>query len=227
MLLNKKHISIFLALLFHITGVIGILYTPYADWFIRNTPFTLCLMALLLIWNQEEKRAGIFLFLLIAYTTGLFVEILGVNTGLLFGHYTYGDVLGKQWRGVPLLIGVNWFIIVFCSASVMLALQARVRASAQAVGKTIPRSIEILSFILDSALLAVFFDWLMEPVAVKLGFWQWENGVIPAYNYVCWLLTAMVLLGILRMFSLTRPNHFAVHLFIIQALFFLALRVLL
>lgn len=227
MRLNKKHISIFLALLFHITGVIGILYTPYADWFIRNTPFTLCLVALLLVWNQEEKRAGIFLFLLIAYTTGLFVEILGVNTGLLFGHYTYGDVLGKQWREVPLLIGVNWFIIVFCSASVMLALQARVRASAQAVGKTIPRSIEILSFILDSALLAVFFDWLMEPVAVKLGFWQWENGVIPAYNYVCWLLTAMVLLGILRMFSLTRHNHFAVHLFIIQALFFLALRVLL
>jgi putative membrane protein len=227
MQLDKKHISIFLALLFHITGVIGILYTPYAPWFIRNTPFTLCLMAVLLLWNQQEKRAGIFLFFLIAYTTGLFAEIAGVNTGLLFGHYTYGNVLGQQWKGVPLLIGVNWFIIVFCSASVMLALQARVRASIEAAGKTVPRSIETLSFILDSALLAVFFDWLMEPVAVKLGFWQWENGVIPAYNYVCWLLTAMVLLGILRMFSLTRPNHFAVHLFIIQVLFFLALRALL
>ena len=42
-------------------------------------------------------------------------------------------------------------------------------------------------------LLAVSVDWVMDPVAVKLGFWTWaEPGRwfgIPLYNYVGWMLT--------------------------------------
>ena len=60
--------------------------------------------------------------------------------------------------------------------------------------------------------------------AVKLGFWQWENGIIPLYNYVCWFLISVFLLVLLRKFPFPRANHFAVHLFIIQLLFFWILR---
>ena len=48
----KKHSPIFLALLFHITGLIGILFTPYKDWFIYSVPIVLLIMFLLLSITQ-------------------------------------------------------------------------------------------------------------------------------------------------------------------------------
>ena len=40
--------------------------------------------------------------------------------------------------------------------------------------------LKVLSVVVDGATLAVAFDWLMEPVAVNLGYWTWHgNGEIP------------------------------------------------
>ena len=44
----KKINPLFLALLFHGTGVLGILFTPYKDWFVSSTPLVLLFMFLLL-----------------------------------------------------------------------------------------------------------------------------------------------------------------------------------
>jgi putative membrane protein len=80
------------------------------------------------------------------------------------------------------------------------------------------------SFIVDGALLATFFDWIMEPVAMKMGFWQWQDNTIPLFNYVCWFLISALLLMVYRSFFFEKDNHFAVHLLIIQSLFFFTLR---
>lgn len=58
MLYARPRIPLFLALLFHIVGVIGILFTPYKDWFINNTPLTLILMGVLLAASQERLEKG-------------------------------------------------------------------------------------------------------------------------------------------------------------------------
>ncbi|NCI45399.1 carotenoid biosynthesis protein [Sediminibacterium soli] len=221
---SKEHTASFLAVLFHACGAIGILCTPYREWFIRSTPFNLLLMTLLLVWNQKEKTVRFFLFLGLSFCTGMFTEMLGVHTGWLFGNYVYGDAMGWKWNGVPLLIGLNWFLILFCCGSVITRLTEWVREKAAAEGRVLPERLAKISFVLDGALLAVCFDWLMEPVAAKLGFWQWEHDDIPFYNYASWFLISLVLLVVLRIFSFKHTNHFAVHLFIIQALFFLALR---
>ena len=82
-----------------------------------------------------------------------------------------------------------------------------------------------MSVIVDGATLAVVFDWLMEPVAVKLGFWTWGgDGSIPLYNYICWLVISMLLLTIFHFCKFNKENKFAVNLLLIQALFFLILR---
>ena len=91
-------------------------------------------------------------------------------------------------------------------------------------GAEMPARLAAASLVIDGALLATFFDWIMEPVAMKLGFWQWRNNDITFYNYFCWFMISALLLLLFRRFSFARPNHFAVHLFIIQALFFLTLR---
>jgi putative membrane protein len=74
--------------------------------------------------------------------------------------------------------------------------------------------------IVDGALMATAFDWIMEPAAIKLGFWSWTGGEVPLLNYLTWF---MVSLFILSIFSLVKPkpHHFAVNLLLIQAAFFL------
>jgi putative membrane protein len=87
------------------------------------------------------------------------------------------------------------------------------------------KTIKALSVVVDGATLAVFFDWVMEPAAVKLGFWQWGgNGSIPSFNYVCWLGISMLLLTCFHVLRFDKSNKFAVHLLLIQVMFFLILR---
>ena len=76
-----------------------------------------------------------------------------------------------------------------------------------------------------TAALAVLFDWLIEPVAVKLGYWQWKgDGSIPMYNYICWAVISALLLAVFHFCAFNKQNKFAIHLLLIQALFFLLLR---
>jgi putative membrane protein len=224
MKLQRQHIAIFIALLFHISALVGILFTPYKNWFIQNTPLNLLLMGLLLAWNQRSKLVPFFIFFLVAAVTGFVAEWIGVQTGALFGTYHYGNALGPAWAGVPLLIGLNWFVVVYCSGSIMNQMQHWM--SRRLTGdEAMPPRLAGLSLVLDGALLAVLFDWVMEPVAVQLGFWEWKDGTVPAYNYFCWLVISMALLLVFRRFSFQRSNHFAVHLFIIEVLFFAVLRI--
>lgn len=222
--LSKHHIATFIALLFHVSGAIGILCTNNKDWFVQNTVLNLLLMVGLLVWNQPQKNIAFFVFLLVAFVTGMGVEMIGVNTGKLFGEYEYGVVMGAKLNGVPWLIGLNWFVLVFCCGISITKMHDWLKEKYEAADITLSPTIEKLSLLFDGALLASFFDWVMEPVAIKLGFWQWKNGVIPTYNYFCWFIISMLLLLVFSKLRFSRANQFAVDLLIIQVLFFLALR---
>lgn len=224
MKISKLHIATFIAVLFQLSGLIGILYTPYKDWFVQHTALNLLLMCALLIWVHPGKNGAFYLFFLLAFAVGMGTEMMGVHTGILFGNYQYGEILGPKLWGVPLLIGLNWFVVMICVVSVMEQFQQWIKMKMPGPVAELPERVTMLSMIIDGALLAVFFDWIMEPVAVKLGFWQWENGAIPLYNYICWFLISVCLLVLLRKFPFPKANHFAVHLFIIQLLFFWILR---
>jgi putative membrane protein len=88
--------------------------------------------------------------------------------------------------------------------------------------------LKLLSIVVDGATLAVLFDWLMEPVAIKLGFWSWGgDGSIPYFNYACWFIASLLLLYIFHQLNFEKRNKFALHLLMIQVMFFLILRTLL
>lgn len=219
-----KNIALSVALLFHICGLIGILFTPYKDWFIKNTPVNLLLMAALIVITHPLKNKKFYLFFIAAFIIGLIAEVFGLNTGLLFGNYTYGDVLGIKLFNVPLVIGINWFIIIYCTGMFTQSYENFMLKKINAKGIVLNKRMMIASFIMDACFLAVLFDWLMEPVVSKLGYWQWENGAIPIYNYISWMVVSALLLAIFRKLNQDARNIFAVHLFIIQLLFFLVLR---
>lgn len=182
-------------------------------------------MAGLIIYTQKKINTSLIIFIAICFFTGIAVEIIGTSTGWLFGNYSYGNALGPAIKNVPYIIGINWFIIIYCCGVSMYMLLTRLTAKlSEQTGKP-SKTIKALSVVVDGATLAVFFDWIMEPVAVKLGYWQWlGDGEIPLYNYICWFVISMLLLFVFHRLPLDKQNKFAVNLLLIQAMFFLLLR---
>jgi putative membrane protein len=221
---TKFDIATAIAVLFHTIGLIGLMFFD-KSFFLAATPYNLLLSFSLLIWTQTDKNINFFVFLILCFAVGIIVEIIGINTGLLFGDYTYGDVLGFKVQHVPVLIGVNWFIIIYCSGvSINTLLMKAIKRVAEDTGKT-PMALKALSVIVDGATLAIFFDWLMEPVAVKLGYWVWNgDGSIPMFNYICWFVVSLLLLSVFHFAKFNKQNKFAVNLLLIQLMFFLLLR---
>jgi putative membrane protein len=221
---NKQHVATFIALLFHVSGFLGML-TSYKTWFIANTPSNLLIMFGLIVWTHPGKNPAFFTFLFIAFATGMITEIIGVNTGLLFGRYAYGNTLGKGLISVPWLIGINWFTIMYCCGIILSHLQSWFFSRLPVAEAVVSSRSKFFSFIIDGAMLATIFDFLLEPVAVKLGYWRWlPNGDIPLTNYLSWFLISTLMLTVFKLLSFPKRNQFAVHLLIIESLFFMAIR---
>ena len=220
---SKIQIATAVAVLFHTIGIVGILIFK-SGFIIRSTPLNLLLSFALLIYTQTGKN--IFFWLLVAVTSiiGFVVEVAGVNTGWLFGNYNYGNVLGIKWMQVPLIIGINWFLIIYCCGISTTMLLQRIIKPLDTTAAAPSQTLKAISVITDGATLAVLLDWLMEPVAVKLGFWKWEDGNIPLYNYICWFAVSIFLLIIFHCCRFPKQNKFAVNLLLIQIMFFLLLR---
>jgi bisanhydrobacterioruberin hydratase len=213
---TKYQLALFICLLFHVSGAIGIVASPYQHWFVQNTTLNLCLMAALLVYTQRDFNRNFFLFLFLAFAVGMLSEIIGVNTQWLFGHYRYGEVLGPKLAGVPYLIGIQWIVTVFCSG---------ILARKLLLGLTWVQKwpeISRLGFIFLGATLTTLFDLVLEPVAIQLGFWTWlDGGQIPLYNYVCWFGISAFLLYFFDRLNFPKKNIFAVQLLLIQVAFFL------
>lgn len=227
LLQQKVALATGIAILVHAVGLLGMVGIN-RDWFVSLTPLNLLLMSLLLVWTQDGKGGNFYRFLLLAFVTGMIVEIAGVNTGLLFGNYAYGDILGPGIAGVPLVIGMNWFVVMIAAASFYHKLWSRagIRLSPPAgrLYSHIPWSIELVGI----SALAVLFDWIMEPSANLLGFWTWAgDGGIPSFNYVCWFFVSLFLVSVMRTLRVQAANNFAVNLFVIQSVFFLLIRIFL
>lgn len=224
MLYLKKHSPIFIALLFHVSGLIGILCTPYKDLFVQSTPIVLLMMFVLLTYSQIASLKVYGVFFLIAFVLGMATEIIGVNTGYLFGDYQYGQVLGPKLYSVPLIIGFNWFLIVFCAGSLCTQCLSVLQKKFNIM---MPTSSMYIAVVVAGAAIATCFDFILEPVAVKLHFWSWKNGAIPAFNYICWFMISAILLSATMYLKKCTVHPFATGLLIIQALFFIALNLFL
>ena len=220
---SKQDIATGIAILFHVVGILGILVFK-SETVIRSTAVNLLLSFFLLLWTQENKNVFFWLFTLIVVIIGFAVEVIGVNTGFLFGDYSYGDVLGIQFKQVPIIIGVNWFMVLYCSGISTTALLHKIIQPLSATPAEPAPSLKAISVISDAATLAVILDWLIEPVAVKLGFWHWQDDTVPVYNYICWFVISLLLMAIFQFSPFEKRNKFAIHLLLIQVMFFLILR---
>ena len=140
---------IWVLIILHFVGILGFVFLP--AFFIFLVPFHLITIAYLLFKDVFLDQKSFLTILLISLLAWL-VEVAGVNTGLIFGEYIYGDVLAwKVWE-TPLLIGINWGTLVYSAYIVS-------------------RQIKVNTYLQDiiGAFMVLLLDILLEPVAVQYG----------------------------------------------------------
>jgi putative membrane protein len=197
-----------IVIIFHIVGLVGI-GVLHNDAILKTTPLHLLLMFVLLLVSYKAQWWQYAQWWVPAFIISFVAEWIGVQTGWLFGSYAYTPLLGYTLSVVPLLIGCNWVVVMTGSISL-----------AEKVSKN------KWLVVIIAATIATAYDWVLEPMAIELGYWQWKNNEIPAYNYVCWWGVAF-LLSWLWQFCKIRANKFGITLFMVQLLFFILLRLIL
>ena len=153
-----------------------------------------------------------------AYAVTFAAEAVGVATGVVFGEYAYGPTLGWQAWNVPLIIAFNWVMVV--NGAVCIARRIG-RFGTEGGGR--------LALPLLAGAIAAAFDWIMEPVAIRLDYWTWAGGGIPLQNYVAWFVLAAALAAfhprqLQRACDLGTTGRLAGLYVVLQAAFFGALR---
>ncbi|MFN4123048.1 MAG: carotenoid biosynthesis protein [Flavobacteriales bacterium] len=198
--------AILILIILHTVGWLG-LSSDFKDYFLILTPINLLISAILALKFQKKYDKSIILLLITSFTVGFITEVIGVQTSYLFGNYTYGTAMGPKIMGVPLMIGINWMILSYCAAEIV---QRFMKPS-------------IVRPIMGASLL-LLLDYVLEPVAIKVGFWWWEGGDVPFYNYVCWFAIGFLLQLLFEKYHKPSNNIVAMWLFVIQFLFFICLQ---
>jgi putative membrane protein len=163
-----KSYFLYFLILVYISGSIGFVVNP--SFFGPFTPYTLLLTCFVfLIHSPLADKKFIFAFFSIAFL-GFIIEVVGVKTGLIFGKYSYGNGLGYKLLNVPLVISINWAMLIFAGIIV--------------VSRIFANKITVL---VVAALLVTLIDLLIEQVAPKLDFWQFEAGLPDLQNYLSWI----------------------------------------
>jgi putative membrane protein len=125
---------------------------------------------------------------------------------LIFGKYSYGDTLGLKISNTPIIIGLNWLLMTYITASVVDLFDIRVGYK-----------------IIAAAALMVIYDLVLEQVAPLMNMWSWQNNTIPLQNYLAWFVIALTFQAIFKIRKIDTYNPIAASVLIIQFVFFITL----
>lgn len=200
----SPRIAIIVIVLFHLVGLVGLSVPGTRALFLQIVPFHLLLMLAIVTLGHHKLSSRFGIFILIVFWLGFIAEWIGVHKGWLFGNYAYDETLGVKLSGIPLMIGVNWFLLIY------------------ATGVTLQHSRLKSAFfrIIAGATILVLLDVLIEPVAIKFNYWHWNSGSIPLKNYACWFLVSAAMLYVFELFSFKKQSIAAPVLLVTEFVFF-------
>ncbi|SPJ32483.1 carotenoid biosynthesis protein [Kushneria phyllosphaerae] len=201
---------IVLLTLIYLAGVIGIAL-PVHDQFIRLTPLTMLASLGLVMAFHPGPRRPLWGYVALCYGVGFIAEAIGTSTGLLFGDYAYGHVLGPTLWHTPLIIGVNWALLLYCLNV--------------AVQRVLPGLSRPLKGVIGAGLM-VALDMLIEPVAIHHEMWAWGETLVPLSNYIGWFIVSLPISILFHYLFRRTHNPVAIAVALLMAGFFGALNLL-
>jgi putative membrane protein len=199
----KAIAGISVLVILHAVGLAGFAQSSWKGIFQTLVPVHLLISALMLLlfhqqwsWRFVLTGAGI-------SAGGWLVEYIGVQSNLLFGAYQYTSVLGVSVYGVPLMMAVNWLMLVYGVGGIVQHL-----------------SIPLIGRILIGGMLMLLVDVGLEQFAITHELWVWDNDTVPLKNYLAWFFISCLFLWQLLVSSTVSDNPLALPLILLQVLFF-------
>ena len=197
-------------------GLAGMLIPFTHELFKIITPLNLVFAAVFLFYGKMPSHRVIITGMIIAVTSFL-IEAAGVNTGRIFGEYTYGKALGPALLNTPVIIGLNWFLLIYCtnviSRQIWDSLPRKLSGRSGSPLKTV-------FIIIVGSMLMVLYDLFLEPAATRLDMWSWEGGIIPLRNYLGWFVFSSLFHTLVKIWGEEEINRKALPLFAVQVGFF-------
>ena len=128
-----------------------------------------------------DRRAGVAFGLLFVYTYA--IEFVGATTGFPYGEFSYEISLGPMLLGtIPFALPL-FFVPLVINSYLLCVLLFGSRADSLAL--RIP--------VVAATVVAI--DLVLDPAAVAIGLWEFEQGGfygVPPLNYAGWVLSAIV-----------------------------------
>lgn len=199
-MLVKKYLLYFLILVY-VSGAIGFLFNP--GFFAPFTPLTLAFTCFVFLIHQPLNNLNYTLSFIGLAAVGFVAEVIGVKTGVVFGNYYYGNALGYKVLGVPLVISLNWGLLINIGVLVATYLSKK------------PLLIATLA-----AFIITGVDLVIEQVASQMDYWHFSNGIAGIQNYIGWYIISFFTSWLLQKHLVKGDKKIALVFLLLQLFFF-------
>ena len=188
--MNKDRIIVSGILCFLAAGAFFMVNVELPPWSHYLSGLNVILFALPAFWATRRwlgrRDAAVLWAMLGVYA--LLIETSAIYTGFPYGHFGYSELLGFKIFGVtPWTVFLAWTPLILGAYAVARAL----------IGNIPGR-------IIVTAMIATAIDLVLDPGAVKLGFWQYEGQggfyAVPLSNFGGWLITGSIAAVMLEIF---------------------------
>lgn len=188
---------------FYLVGLLLYMIPYTRSLFISITSLSLFFTIALVLLFQRDWRIKTVIWFAFIVLSSFLIEMLGVESGELFGQYRYERGLAPMINGTPLIIGFNWLFLVYASNNIVRIFDSRAWVR-----------------ILSGSLLMIFYDLILEWVAPYMAMWHFQLGYPPFQNFLVWFLAALLYHTGFEVLKIKSDNLPARFLFGIQILFF-------
>ncbi|WP_281887246.1 carotenoid biosynthesis protein [Paenibacillus sp. YYML68] len=175
-----------------------------------------------LVWYTRKygARQALLLFVICA-SVSYAAEWIGVHTGHWFGPYEYGASFAPLVFGVPLAIPFAWCMLLIIAKAFAPVPQSKEARRGLRLSEKMSPELSTMkrqrarqkrrSFWLPAlwtASMVTAIDLLLDPVAAQQRYWSWSGDQlapwnvtfydIPLSNFICWWLTALLIINIVN-----------------------------
>jgi len=196
-------------IIYYSVGVLGF-SIPYTRELFTNLIGLSIFMSIVLLFLFHKKwNTGFIISSLFVFLGGFFIEAIGVSSGFIFGEYQYGETLGPKIIQTPVLIGLNWWMLIYIFWQIVQ----------KAVSDT------AIQLILGATLMTGY-DIFLEPIAMATNMWNWSGNIVPIQNYLAWFIISFIFFSIFKLFKNKYSNPVAERLIVSQIAFFVLLNII-
>jgi putative membrane protein len=195
--------------IFYTVGLVLFILPLSRPLFMAITPLSLLFVNTLLLYHHKKLNLNFFIFFFTVTISSFIVEVIGVKTGDIFGNYIYLSSLGPKILETPVIIGVNWMMLTYCSAAIMHYISKR--------------SLGVVSNIIritGGAALMTGYDFIAELIAPQMNMWRFDGGTPPALNYLMWFILGLIFHTLFNSLKIKPIGKPAIALFVLQLIFF-------